>query len=318
MEAHFDMAFGDGEVWALTCDAGCSGDRLNSTSSALRIDPTSGEVLASVSLSNSSKIAVGGGAVSVISYLDDTVTRIDPASATVVETIELELPFAVCDSCPGARDFAPYDVAVGEGAVWVDTNLGALARIDPATNTVTDMIRLPGDALGTVETVAFSDGAVWVGMDLLGVYRIDPSTDHVAATITVDGPNDRRLGVGQVVVGDGSVWVQGGWGRKTTDSEGHEIYVSVHDAAIARIDPASNQSVALLPVGDSPRLMAFDDGALWLWSNGSSLDRIDPVTGTVTATIDDPAGGHFIAVGEGAGWVVMPDDSLTRVTLPTG
>jgi streptogramin lyase len=73
-----------------------------------------------------------------------------------------------------------------------------------------------------------------------------------------------------------------------------------------------------LPVGDSPRLMAFDDGALWLWSNGSCLDRIDPVTGTVTATIDGPAGGHFIAVGEGAGWAVVPDDSLTRLTLPTG
>jgi YVTN family beta-propeller protein len=309
------VAFGDESVWALTCDTGCGGDRRESTGSALRVDPASGEVLASVSLSNPSKIAVGEGGVWVISFWDDTVTLIDPATAQVVATIELQLPFAVCESCPGPRDFLPWDVAVGAGSVWVDTARGVLARIDPATNQVEDMIRLPD---GAPEDVAVDDGGVWVGMALLGVYRIDPATDQVAARIAVDDPPDRRLQVGQVVVGNGSVWVQGGWGRKRTNSQGDEDYVSVPDAAIARIDPLTDQSVAVLPVGDSPRLMAFDGGALWLWSDGSSLDRIDPVNGTETASVDAPTGGHFIAVGEGAGWAAMPDGSLARVTLPTG
>jgi hypothetical protein len=311
----FDVAFGDGSVWALTCDSGCSGDRRDSTGSALRIDPASGKVLASVSLSNPSKIAVGEGGVWVISFWDDTVTRIDPATSHVVATIELELPFAVCENCPGPRDFLPYDVAVGEGAVWIDTARGVLARIDPATNRVENMIRLPAES---PQDVAVGGGAVWVAMNLLGVYMIDSATDQVAARIVVDESPDRRLSVGQVVVGGGSVWVQGGWARKTTDSEGHEVYVSVPGAAIAKIDPFTDRSAALLPVGDTPRLMAFDGGALWLWSGGSSLERIDPTTGTETATVDAPAGGHFVTVGDGAAWVVVPDGSLKKVDLPTG
>ncbi len=311
----FDVAFGAGAVWALTCDSGCLGDRRDSTGSALRIDPDSGEVLASVSLRNPSRIAVGEGGVWVISFWDGTVTRIDPATSQVVATIELELPFAVCENCPGPRDFLPYDVAVGEGAVWIDTARGVLARIDPATNRVEDMIRLPAES---PQDVAVGGGAVWVAMNLLGVYRIDSATDQVAARIVVDESPDRRLSVGQVVVGGGSVWVQGGWARKTTDSEGHEVYVSVPGAAIAKIDPFTDRSAALLPVGDTPRLMAFDGGALWLWSGGSSLERIDPTTGTETATVDAPAGGHFVTVGDSAAWVVVPDGSLKKVDLPTG
>jgi len=64
--------------------------------------------------------------------------------------------------------------------------------------------------------------------------------------------------------------------------------------------------------------MAFDGGALWLWSGGSSLERIDPMTGAEMATVDAPAGGRFIAVGDGAGWVALPDGGLTKVDLPTG
>lgn len=258
---------------------------------------------------------MGEGGVWVISFWDGTLMRIDPATSQVVATIELELPFAVCQSCPDPRDFLPYDVAVGEGAVWVDTARGVLAKIDPATNQVEDMIRLPAES---PQDVAVGEGTVWVAMNLLGVYRIDSATDQVAARIVVDESPDRRLSGGQVVVGGGSVWVQGGWARRKTDSEGHEVYVIVPGAAVARIDPSTDQSVALLSVGDSPRLMALDGGALWLWSGGSSLERIDPMTGAEMATVDAPAGGRFVAVGDGAGWVALPDGGLTKVDLPTG
>jgi len=197
----FDVAFGAGAVLSLTCDSGCSGDRRDSAGSALRIDPDSGEVLASVSLRNPSRIAVGEGGVWVISFWDGTVMRIDPATSRVVATIELELPFAVCQSCPDPRDFLPYDLAVGEGAVWVDTARGVLAKIDPATNQVEDMIRLPAES---PQDVAVGEGTVWVAMNLLGVYRIDSATDQVAARIVVDESPDRRLSGGQVVVGGGS------------------------------------------------------------------------------------------------------------------
>ncbi len=312
----FDVAFGDGAVWALTCDSGCSGDRRDSTGSALRIDPASGEVMASLSLENPSKIVVGEGGVWVISFWDGTVTRIDPASSQVVATIELQLPFAVCENCPDPRDFLPLDVAVGDGAVWVDTARGVLARIDPATNQVEDMIRLPAEGPARV---AVGEGAVWVGMDLFGVYRIDPATDRVAARIAIDDSPARRLGVGEVVVGEGSVWVEGAWARRTTDMQGNEEYVHAPGAAVARIDPSTDRAVAFLPVGDSTRPMAFVGSALWLWSSsgGSSLEGIDPMTGAQMASVDAPAGGRFVAVGDGAGWAVLQDGSLVKVDLPT-
>src|SRR5205823_2693051 len=100
----------------------------------IRINPTSGRILASVALSNPSNIAVGEGGVWVISFWDGTVSRIDPATSQVAATIKLRLPFAVGKNYPGSREFLPYDLAVGEGAVWVDSGRGVLARLDPATN----------------------------------------------------------------------------------------------------------------------------------------------------------------------------------------
>ena len=311
-----DMSFGDGTVWALTCDQGCTGDQRHSTGRALRIDPTSGRILASVALNDPWKIAVGEGGVWVISFWNGTVTRIDPVTSQVVATIKLKLPFAVCETCPDPRDFLPYDVAVGEGAVWVDTGRGVLDRIDPGTNEVAAEIRLPGDSTGEVTV---GEGAVWVTETVLGVYRIDPATNEITAKITTDDEQGRRLSVDQVTVGGGAVFVQGAWARKTTSPFGHVEYVLVSGAALARIDPASNRSVAIFPVGDEPRFMAFDSAALWLWRlGGSTLERIDPQTGSVKATVDAPAGGHIVAVGQGYGWVAMPDGTLTRMSLPTG
>jgi streptogramin lyase len=93
-----------------------------------------------------------------------------------VASIQLRLPFAVCQSCPDVHDFVPWDVAVGEGAVWVSTGRGVLARIDRSTNAVGDIVRLPGDTTGEV---AAGEGAVWVTENVPGLFRIDPSTNRV-------------------------------------------------------------------------------------------------------------------------------------------
>jgi Tol biopolymer transport system component/streptogramin lyase len=310
----FDVAFGDGAVWALTCDSGCSGDRRNSIGSALRIDSASGEVLTSVSLNNPSKIAVGEGGVWVISFWDNTVTRIDPVTSQVVATIELQLPFSVCENCPGPRQFLPFDVAVGEGAVWVATGRGVVARIDPGTNEVAAMIRVPADSAGEL---AVGEGSVWVTENVLGLYRVDPATNEIAAEITVNDDWGRRLSVDQVVVGGDAVFAQGVWARRTTSPGDEEFVFADRGAAIARIDPATDESSGYFPVGDQPRLMAFEVDGLWLWEfGGTRLERIDPESGGMTDTVEAPAGGSFIGVGAGAGWVAMLDGTLLRVDLP--
>jgi len=54
-------------------------------------------------------------------------------------TLQLVLPFEIV---PGDDAFLPFDVAVGENAVWVSTARGALARLDLRVRRLNAMIRL--------------------------------------------------------------------------------------------------------------------------------------------------------------------------------
>jgi virginiamycin B lyase len=81
----------------------------------------------------------------VTSLLNDTVTRIDPATDRVVATI------------PVPR--GAYSVAAADGAVWVTGAIDrAVARIDPATNRVAATIPLDGSPVD----VAVGSVGVWV------------------------------------------------------------------------------------------------------------------------------------------------------------
>jgi branched-chain amino acid transport system substrate-binding protein len=117
--------------------------------------------------------------------LDRRLWRIDAETATLRATVALP--------------FAPKDVAVGEGAVWVSSQLDdTLSRIDATTGEVTDTVQVGAGASG----VAVGLGAVWVASAIAGtVSRIDPTTAEVAETIDVDGsPVD-------LAIGDDEVWV---------------------------------------------------------------------------------------------------------------
>jgi YVTN family beta-propeller protein len=135
-----------------------------------------------------SAIAVGAGGVWVVGDpVDPALWRIDPATGRLVATIRLP--------------FAPTDVAVGDGAVWVTSQLDdRLERIDPATNKVTATIPV-GRGAGAV---AVGAGSVWVGDEVDGsIARVDPQAMRITATI--------KLGLTPVDigVGGGVVWVAG-------------------------------------------------------------------------------------------------------------
>jgi YVTN family beta-propeller protein len=105
------IAAGYGAVWITAYDD------FRDVAQIWRVDPASGRATDSVRLRGSSRIdwqtahllgilrvAVGEGSVWVASALHGTVTRIDPETLAITDTISL----------PGAGD-----VAVGEGLVWV-------------------------------------------------------------------------------------------------------------------------------------------------------------------------------------------------------
>ena len=99
---------------------------------------------------------------------------------------------------PGRRQSAS-GIAVGAGGVWVPVPLeDRVKRIDPATNAITDTVRVARRP----RRVAIGAGAVWVTSRRGGtVTRIDPATARVTRTVPL-GHSPQG-----VAVVDGAVWV---------------------------------------------------------------------------------------------------------------
>jgi len=236
--------------------------------------------------------------------------------------------------------------AAGSGSLWFPLDdLGAVARVDPATGAVTAIVAAgdPG-ALEGLKTdphgVAAGDAGIWVARAAArAVSRIDPATNTVAETVplpvipyvlALDGntlwvtsfENDQvvrvdlatRTVVSQIpvnkptgiAVGLGGVWV-----------------VRHRDDVLVRIDPVTNKVTAEISLGvRGPNDLCgmcvenviVSDGSVWTSNNeGRSVGRIDPETNKVT-TIPFPLRVWAVAAGGGRIWASQfeggPDDSF--------
>jgi streptogramin lyase len=304
-----DIAVGDRAVWAVTCVARCANDMRDALGRVVRIDPGTNRVVASIPVGPPQAIATGEGGAWAVDFWNGKVARIDPRSNRVVATIPLRLPFAVGHG-PGSHDFLPFDVTVGEGAVWVSTDRGAVARIDPRSNSVAALVRVEGEA---TSELAAGAGAVWVPQGVLGVWRIDPSTNQVVAKIPAPRTAKRVLETGSPAVADGSVWVGEGVVRITGDPAGP--YVIGHGGGLSRIDPRSNRIVDTIRFSHSVGVVASGGGSVWAVENGRGVWRIDPATNRPVGSplrID----GVLRSVGYGSLWVAESDGIVRRVPIP--
>ena len=128
-------------------------------------------------------MSVPEGAVWITSTEKNLVTRVDPATNLVVETI--------------AVGKQPRFLAVGEGAVWVlNQSDGSVSRIDPKTNKVVETIAagVPGQG----GDISAGEGSVWVTAFGFPVTRIDPATNKVAQQFVGEGGDAIRAGRGAV------------------------------------------------------------------------------------------------------------------------
>jgi DNA-binding beta-propeller fold protein YncE len=93
------------------------------------------------------------------------------------------------------------------------------------------------------------------------------------------------------------------------------------DKTISRIDIATNQVAATLPVGpaESEGGIAASADAVWLVTDAKGiLSRIDPAANKVTAEIEIAPKSAAVTYGEGAVWVTTPEKNLlTRVDPKT-
>ena len=212
-------------------------------------------------------------------------------------------PRAIASSVdePHGRHPAPPDTGPLAGV-----DLPVLAFIDPATGKITDTkpIHEPTDIAG------FVDGRYWVyALDPKAIHQVDPATHETIRRIaipltqegfvTVDGGtiwvadraaprvialdvrtgvqvHDYPVGIGpeddqpasSVAVGAGSLWV-------ALPGNGPQA------GEIIRVDPKTGTIQRRIGGLDSPDVLAFGDGALWVTGSGAIV-RIDPATNEVT------------------------------------
>jgi virginiamycin B lyase len=81
------------------------------------------------------------------------------------------------------------------------------------------------------------------------------------------------------------------------------------DGSVSRIDPASNEVVATIPVGRAPSGLAVGAGAVWVSRRlDGAVARIDPTTNRVVATIPVGRAPGAMTVAGGVVWVALPEN----------
>jgi YVTN family beta-propeller protein len=283
--------------------------------SIVRIDPATGSLTDAVPVRGASILAVGPGAVWVASATEPVLTRIDPRSNTVVETVdtsELGVPGFIAAG-EGAvwvgrvsslfdrlwrydprsaslaaipADIAPAGVTTGGGSVWVAGRQALIARIDAKRGEILWAADLREasrcDCFPGVVTTG--EGAVWAiggGESTDTVFRLDPQTRQIV-TVSLDEPAT------DIAVGGGSAWV-----------------TNLDDDAVSRIDAATNSVTSTIRVGRIPSSVAVGDGSVWVASSRDrTVTRVDPRTADI-ATISVGGRPEDIAVGEGSVWVAV-------------
>jgi YVTN family beta-propeller protein len=205
--------------------------------SVSRVDPGTNAVLQTIPVGDGpSGIATGAGAVWVVNSLDGSVSRIDPGTNTVVQPIGV-----------GGE---PLGIVYAAGSVWVaNTGDNTITRIDPDSGKPTETLEVAATEL------AFGAGTLWASERAAGqVVRIDPTTGKQVAAIQVgNGPKG-------IAFGDGAVWV-----------------ANSLDGTVSRINPDTNSVTATVPTGNGPDAVALDARGVWASNEfDGNVVRIDP------------------------------------------
>jgi YVTN family beta-propeller protein len=246
-------------------------------------------------------VAITPNGILVANWYDGTLSRVDPATNSVLSAIPLNI----------TGNVGPQAVAFGEGAIWVATYAfddagttriaGSVLRVDPTSGLVTATIPVGKASLGITTSpgavwvtnyedstvtridsasnavvatipvgtgpvgVTFDFGSAWVSSDQAGtVSRIDPSTNTVVATVQTIGGSE------MVTSGAGSIWVSN-WG-----------HTGIPDGVLSRVDPATNQVVRTIAIGTNPFAIAFGGGYVWVALYGEgNVAQVNPTTNTI-------------------------------------
>ncbi len=252
-----------------------------------RIDPSTGETVASIAVGSGFCQGSGVGEGAVWSCADNALVRIDPATNDVDLETGLEMRSG------------QWSIGVGEGAVWIvdGETLDALIAVDPRSGDVIE--RIP---LGTTcAETAVAAGAVWVSCAEDGVVlRIDP------ARLRVTGEVGGFEGTETLTI--------------SPASDGLWVGLPDPEAGLARIDGRSLDVETVAGTsgpGDTGAVWQEGDD-VWIRSSDAFLTRVDARSLDVLERIEPPSplGGGAVAVVDGSVWASSYDFN-TIVRLAT-
>jgi hypothetical protein len=145
------LGAGFGSIWTLV------------RGSVLRLDPSSGHVVASIAVAKTSQsLALGLGSVWIINN-SGGILRIDPDTNTTKSVV--------------SSGTSPAAFAAGLGALWVNeiSESSRISKFDPATGTMVSDLQQPMRAFVTI-----AGNRLWVTDRAGGVLSIDPMTEAVS------------------------------------------------------------------------------------------------------------------------------------------
>ena len=238
-----------------------------------RLDPASVLTLASIPLPRapasappgSYQIAVGPQGVWVIDA-DGSVSRIDPASNRLVQTV------------PDVNVSAIASGAEGTWAVEQNTSTGSVVQLTADRGAVRH-VRIPAVQLATsLSSIAVGAGAVWVTDPQSGLlWRIDPGPVPVEPIPLAPGASD-------VAYGADAVWVANGL-----------------TGTVSRVDPRTNQVTQTVAVGNTPGRLIADRSGVWVAVAGTNGVTVPAAAQTRTGIDALPASvcGPVLSAGDG-------------------
>lgn len=204
----------------------------------------------------------------------------------------------------------PFGVAIDKGAAWVtEYEAGNLVRIDTGANRIIARTHVGPHA----SHVVVLGGFAWVVDDLGGaLISVDTRTNQLAKNIPMRPTAELRpFGV---ATGEGSLWV--------VLAESTEYYANPKNrpSQLVRVDPASGEVLATIPLPGNAAGVTVGGGAVWVASTLEPITiyRIDPATERVAATISTghTASGVLVYL-EPYLWAANQDGYLTRIDSRT-
>ncbi|MDQ3502752.1 MAG: YncE family protein [Actinomycetota bacterium] len=248
----------------------------------------------------------------VNSSSSNTLTRMDPATGRVIDTIEVDDPYNL------------YFTPDGKDAVVIAERLRRIDFRDPETMELRASLPTPCKGVNHVDFSA--DGRTFVASCEFSAQLIEVDTAARAITRTLDLPRGSKpqdvklspdgavyfiadLNRDGVVVLDAASFTEVGFVPTGTGAHGlytsrdsRDLYVTNRGAGSVSVLELASRTVRAtyqLPGGASPDMgnLSVDGTKLWLSSRyGSQIYALDMTTGQTTATVEVGQGPHGLTV----------------------